>query len=150
MWNAISLVQDLNLCRFCPFPATIIITPRAPPKTITPRAPPSKNNVIRTNYIWQKRDVILYTIISTSVFLKLLHLRNTQYGRFHFLFLFLIQSLCYLFDVRPCASSLSLIFSFRVFHTNVSWWSLTGVWLTASLFKSPGLFSVFWPILVML
>ena len=35
---------------------------------------------------------------------------------------------------------------FRVFHTSVSRWFLTGVWVTASLLKSPGLFSVFWPI----
>ena len=32
---------------------------------------------------------------------------------------------------------------FRVFHTSVSRGFLTGVWMTASLFKSPGLFSVF-------
>ena len=31
MWNAISLGQDLNSC---PYPTTITITPRAPPKTI--------------------------------------------------------------------------------------------------------------------
>ena len=30
----------------------------------------------------------------------------------------------------------------RIFHTNVSWWYLTGVWVTTSLLKS----SVFWPI----
>ena len=34
-------------------------------------------------------------------------------------------------------------YSFRVFHNSVSWWSFTGVWTTASLLKSPGLFSVF-------
>ena len=38
----------------------------------------------------------------------------------------------------------------RVFHTNVSRWSSTGVWLTPSLLKSPGLFSVFWQILIKL
>ena len=38
----------------------------------------------------------------------------------------------------------------RVFHTNVSWWFFTGVWVTASFLKSLGLFSVFWPILIML
>ena len=37
-----------------------------------------------------------------------------------------------------------------VFYTSVSWWSFTGVWMTASLFKSPGLFSVFRSILAML
>ena len=31
----------------------------------------------------------------------------------------------------------------------VSWWFLTGVWMTASLLKSPWLFSVFWSILIM-
>ena len=35
----------------------------------------------------------------------------------------------------------------QVFHTSVSRWFLTGVWLTVSLLKRPGLFSVFWPIL---
>ena len=33
----------------------------------------------------------------------------------------------------------------RVFHISVSWWSFTGVRVTASLLKSPGLFSVFCP-----
>ena len=37
-----------------------------------------------------------------------------------------------------------------MFHTNISRWFFTGVWVTASLLKSPGLFSVFWPILIML
>ena len=37
----------------------------------------------------------------------------------------------------------------RVFHTSVNWWILTGVWVTASLFKSPGFLSVFWPIPMM-
>ena len=31
----------------------------------------------------------------------------------------------------------------RVFHVRVSWWSFTGVWVTTSLLKSPGLFSGF-------
>ena len=38
-----------------------------------------------------------------------------------------------------------LIFSLRVFHISFSWWSFTGVRVTASLLKFPGLFSVFWP-----
>ena len=32
------------------------------------------------------------------------------------------------------------------FYISVSWWSSTGVWLTASLLRSPELFSVFQPI----
>ena len=35
--------------------------------------------------------------------------------------------------------------SFRVFHISVSWWFFNGVWVTASLLKSPGLVSGFWP-----
>ena len=38
----------------------------------------------------------------------------------------------------------------RVFRTTVCWWSFTSVWVIASFFKSPGHFSVFYPILVML
>ena len=39
-------------------------------------------------------------------------------------------------------------YSFGVFHS-VSWLSFTGVWVTANLLKSPGLFSVFWLISIM-
>ena len=39
-----------------------------------------------------------------------------------------------------------LLLSLQVFHTSISWWSFTGVWVTTSLLKSPGLFSVFYPI----
>ena len=45
---------------------------------------------------------------------------------------------------------LLLLLLFRVFHISISWWSSTGVWVTASLLKSPGLFSVFWPFNIML
>ena len=38
----------------------------------------------------------------------------------------------------------------RVFHISISWWSFTGVWVTASLLKSLGFFSVFWPFSIML
>ena len=34
------------------------------------------------------------------------------------------------------------IYSFRIFHISVSWWSFPGFWVTASLHKSPGIFSV--------
>ena len=35
---------------------------------------------------------------------------------------------------------LLLSYSSRVFHISVSWWSFTGVWVTASLLKSPQVF----------
>ena len=38
----------------------------------------------------------------------------------------------------------------NVFHTIVSWWFFTGVWVTTSPLKSLGLFLVFWPILIRL
>ena len=34
----------------------------------------------------------------------------------------------------------------KVFQTSVSWWRFPGVWVTASILKSPGLFSVFWSV----
>ena len=43
-----------------------------------------------------------------------------------------------------------IIYSFRVFRISVSWWSFTRDWVIASLLKSPGLFSVFWPFSIML
>ena len=44
----------------------------------------------------------------------------------------------------PCEILIIIFFTpFRVFPTSVSWWFLTGVWVTASLLESPGLFSVF-------
>ena len=42
-----------------------------------------------------------------------------------------------------------LLFILRFFHINVCWWSFIEVWMTASLLKFPGLFSVFWPISTM-
>ena len=38
----------------------------------------------------------------------------------------------------------------RAFHISVSRWFFTGVWVTASLLKSPGLFLVCWPFSAML
>ena len=43
-----------------------------------------------------------------------------------------------------------IIYSFSVFHISFSWLFFIGVWVTASLLKSPGLFSEFWPFSVML
>ena len=40
-----------------------------------------------------------------------------------------------------------IIYSLRVFHIS---WLFIGDWVTASLLKSPGLFSVFWPFSIVL
>ena len=37
----------------------------------------------------------------------------------------------------------------RVFHSSIIWWILTEIWVTASLLKSPWLFSIFYPILML-
>ena len=47
---------------------------------------------------------------------------------------------------------LVLLLSFLVsffFYTTISGWSLTGSWVTASLFRSPGLFSLVWLISIL-
>ena len=36
--------------------------------------------------------------------------------------------------------------SLQVFHSCIRWWSFSGVCVIANLLRSPGLFSVFWPI----
>ena len=51
---------------------------------------------------------------------------------------------------RESVSLFIIIYSFRVFHISDIWWFLTGVWVTANLLKSPGLFSVFWSFSIML
>ena len=43
-----------------------------------------------------------------------------------------------------------LFLSFRVFHISDNWWLFKGVWVTASLLKSPGLSSIFWSFSIML
>ena len=43
-----------------------------------------------------------------------------------------------------------IIYSFRIFHISISRWFFTGVWVTASLLKSPGFVSGFWPFSAML
>ena len=48
------------------------------------------------------------------------------------------------------SSDVIIIYSFRVFHISVSWWFFTGLLETASLLKSPGLVSRFWPFSAML
>ena len=47
--------------------------------------------------------------------------------------------------IRFLLESFVSISSLTVFHISFNWWSFTGVWVRASLLKSPGLFSVFCP-----
>ena len=45
---------------------------------------------------------------------------------------------------------IKILNTLRGFHTSISRWSFTGVWVTANPFKSPGLISVFWTIIIRL
>ena len=64
------------------------------------------------------------------------------------------RSLCVLFSRTGAGSCIYHYYYYylliRVFHISVSWWSFTGDWVTASLLKFPGLFSVFWLFSIML
>ena len=55
------------------------------------------------------------------------------------------NAVIWMVSTRPSTSQIIIIiiiYPFRVFHISVSWWFFAGVWVTASLLKSPGLFSV--------
>ena len=43
-----------------------------------------------------------------------------------------------------------IVLLWRAFHANVRWWFLSGVSVTASFHKCPGILSVFWSIVIML
>ena len=64
---------------------------------------------------------------------------------FIYILLYTISLLSSLSHQRP---RIVVIYSYskRFFHINVTWWSFSGVRVTARLLTSPGLFSVFWPI----
>ena len=59
-------------------------------------------------------------------------------------------SLCIPWGVCPSSLLVVLFNSLKSFYMSVSWWFSAGVWVTVSLLKSPGLFSVFWVISIML
>ena len=52
--------------------------------------------------------------------------------------------------VHNSAISLYYYYSLRVFHISISRWFFSGVWVTTSLLKSSGFFSVFWVFSIML
>ena len=55
-----------------------------------------------------------------------------------------------IFASKYLALMVLLFLLISVFHISVNWWSFTRVRMTASLLKSPGLFSVFWTFSIML
>ena len=61
--------------------------------------------------------------------------RRVTYPSFHIYYYYYYYYYCYYYYY-------SLI---TAFHISVSEWFFTGVWVTASLLRCPGLFLVFWP-----
>ena len=66
--------------------------------------------------------------------------------RSHFVHLWYICLSC----DKPFRLHIIIILLLESFYISVSWWSFTGILVTASLLKSPGHFWVFWPISIML
>ena len=75
---------------------------------------------------------------------------QSSFAFFYVVFESLYRCINAVFNAGKSSSTLLLLLLLRIFHTSVSWKSSTAVWVTVSLFKSPGLFSVFWPTLIML
>ena len=72
----------------------------------------------------------------------------------HLINLFFLSFFFFIILRYPAISSTMVVLrrhifsiSLRVFLNSICWWSLTEVRVIANLFRSPGLFSVFWPIL---
>ena len=89
-----------------------------------------------TNYKWHHLHLKFRSFFSSLP-------RSMYLFIFSFSFIFTLWS-------TVLAKLPSLLYSVCAFHTTFSWWAFTGVFVTASLLRSPGLFSVFWPISTML
>ena len=51
-----------------------------------------------------------------------------------------------LWSAGTTKSTILQVFFLRIYPTSISWWSFTEFWITESLLRSPGHFSVFLPI----
>ena len=63
---------------------------------------------------------------------------------------YLPSCFCFLVFVNPISIILWSAGRAKSTYTDASWWCVTRVWVTVGLLKSPGLFPVFWPILIIL
>ena len=113
-----------------------------------------------TNYDWYHR----HFHVPSFFFSSLARSRYLSFFSLSFIFILgsagtakstILQVVFFFSFCWPTTSSgrlaeIIIIYSFRVFHITISWWFFTWVWVTASLLKSPGLFSVFSPFSVML
>ena len=92
---------------------------------------------------------LLYTLISRSFLVLQRYVFFLSFPLVWWCPLPIFPSICK-FPFHQLLLLLLLFYSLRVFHINISWWSFTRVWETASFPKSPGPFSVFWTISTML
>ena len=110
---------------------------------------PSLNSKTLLSIIADLNNSVIFTVSILSLIINSARLFSRQFRitpktstvigvtvtfMIHCLFISLVNS-------RYCYFYLPI----RVFRISVSWWFFTGDWVPASLLKSPGLFSVFWP-----
>ena len=110
MWNAISLAQDLNSCRRVHFPTTTTITPRAPPVPIFIDFTQNSKSIL-----WRFFPFFPFFCLVTSRL-------ETKYSWCRSC---CILSLSFCFLGLACFKTIFIIiiYSLKVFHINVSWWS---------------------------
>ena len=97
---------------------------------------------------FRKQVYFLFIFCSSAIFFE--HATHTIYATCQkgyssqypttFFFFIIITKKCYYY----------YYYSLRVLHTSISRWLFTGLWVVTSLPKSPGHFSIFWPISTML
>ena len=92
---------------------------------------------------------LLYSLVSSSSLILFIY----AFSIFSFISTYLIVSAYNIFKYFNSENYYYYYYYYylliRVVHISASWWSSTGVWLTAILLKSPGLFSVFCPFSIM-
>ena len=115
---------------------------------ISTRPPTSKSSRAFNNplVIVPKAPITIGTIITFMFHSFFNSLARSRYLSFF--------SLSFRFILRSAKTAKSTILQYysliRASHISLSRWFFTGVWVTASLFKSPALSSVYWPFSIML
>ena len=119
--------------------AVVWIVSTRPPTSKSPR--PFNNSLI----IVPKAPITIGTIVTFMIHSFFNSLARSKYlSFFSFSFRFILWSAG---TAKSTILQIIIIYSFSVFPISVTWWFLTGVWVIASLPKSPGLVSGFWPFL---
>ena len=85
--------------------------------------------------------ILCYTFVNSSWAFHIVYFFANAFVLSHFIL--------FLFFFSFSSSSSSFYYFLWVFHASISWWSFTGVCVTASLLRSSGLFLVCWSISAM-